>query len=78
MTQKSYIMPVLAALTQFYQMKLAIPPIKKQDMGNTFKDNLARSMNVQMRYVMPFSYFYRPEAFFRHRPLLDDDEYFLL
>jgi YidC/Oxa1 family membrane protein insertase len=58
MTQKSYIMPVLAALTQFYQMKLAIPPIKKQDMGNTFKDNLARSMNVQMRYVMPFFIFF--------------------
>ena len=57
-TQKSYIMPVLAALTQFYQMKLAIPPIKKQDMGNTFKDNLARSMNVQMRYVMPFFIFF--------------------
>ena len=58
MTQKSYVMPVLAALTQFYQMKLAIPPIKKQDMGNTFKDNLAKSMNVQMRYVMPFFIFF--------------------
>jgi len=51
-------MPVLAALTQFYQMKLAIPPIKKQDRGNTFKDSLARSMNVQMRYVMPFFIFF--------------------
>ena len=30
MTQKSYIMPVLAALTQFYQMKLALPPIKNK------------------------------------------------
>jgi len=58
LTQKSYIMPILAALTQFYQMKLAIPPIKKQDLGNTFKDNLARSMNVQMRYVMPFFIFF--------------------
>ena len=57
-TQKSYIMPVLAALTQFYQMKLAIPPIKKQPGENSFKDNLARSMNVQMRYVMPFFIFF--------------------
>ena len=57
-TQKGYILPVLAALTQFYQMKLAIPPIKKQDLGNTFKDNLAKSMNVQMRYVMPFFIFF--------------------
>lgn len=58
MTQKGYIMPIFAALTQFYQMKLAIPPIKKQDMGNSFKDNLAKSMNVQMRYVMPFFIFF--------------------
>ena len=50
-------MPILAALTQFYQMKLAIPPIKKQAGENSFKDNLARSMNVQMRYVMPFFIF---------------------
>lgn len=57
-TQKGYIMPVLAALTQFYQMKLAIPPIKKQDMGNTFKDNLAKSMSIQMRYIMPFFIFF--------------------
>ncbi|OHA49862.1 MAG: hypothetical protein A2W59_01120 [Candidatus Terrybacteria bacterium RIFCSPHIGHO2_02_41_19] len=57
-TQKSYIMPVLAALTQFYQMKLALPPIKKQDTGNSFKDSLARSMNVQMRYVLPFFIFF--------------------
>lgn len=57
-TKKSYIMPIFASLTQFYQMKLAIPPIKKQDMGNSFKDNLAKSMNVQMRYVMPFFIFF--------------------
>lgn len=58
LTQKGYALPFLAALTQFYQMKLAIPPIKKQDAGNTFKDNLARSMNIQMRYVMPFFIFF--------------------
>lgn len=52
-SQKGYVFPFLAAMTQFFQMKLAIPPIKKQEMGNTFKDNLAKSMNVQMRYIMP-------------------------
>lgn len=57
-TQKNYIIPFLAALTQFYQMKLAIPPIKKQNGGNSFKDNLAKSMNIQMRYVMPFFIFF--------------------
>ena len=54
----SYVMPFLAALTQFFQMKLSIPPIKKNEMGNTFKDNLAKSMNVQMRYVMPVFIFF--------------------
>jgi len=57
-SQKSYTFPFLAALTQFFQMKLSIPPIKKQDMGNTFKDNLAKSMNVQMRYIMPAFIFF--------------------
>ena len=57
-TKTSYAVPFLAALTQFFQMKLAIPPINKKDMGNTFKDNLAKSMNVQMRYVMPVFIFF--------------------
>lgn len=57
-SQKGYIFPFLAALTQFFQMKLAIPPIKKGEMGNSFKDNLAKSMNVQMRYVMPVFIFF--------------------
>ncbi|MEK7070126.1 MAG: YidC/Oxa1 family membrane protein insertase [Patescibacteria group bacterium] len=57
-SKTSYVMPFLAAITQFFQMKLAIPPIKKHEMGNTFKDNLAKSMNVQMRYVMPVFIFF--------------------
>lgn len=57
-SQKSYIIPFLASLTQFLQMKLAIPPIKKEDTSNSFKDNLAKSMNIQMRYVMPIIIFF--------------------
>ena len=75
-TQKSYIMPILAALTQFYQMKLAIPPIKNRPA----KTQLQRQSG--QKYECPnevcnaiFHIFYRPEAFFRHRSLLDDHEY---
>jgi membrane protein insertase Oxa1/YidC/SpoIIIJ len=40
-------------------MKLAMPPISKSNTKtDSFKDNLARSMNIQMRYVMPFFIFF--------------------
>lgn len=58
MTQRSYPLAFLAALSQFFQMQLALPPIKKANQGNSFKDSFARSMNVQMRYVMPFVIFF--------------------
>ncbi len=54
MTQKGYILAALAGITQFFQMKLAMPPIKKDIIaGKSFKDDLAKSMNVQMRYILP-------------------------
>ena len=58
MTQKSYPLAFLAALSQFFQMQLALPPVKKANQGDSFKDSLARSMNVQMRYIMPFFIFF--------------------
>lgn len=58
MTQKSYSLAFLVALSQFFQMKLAMPPMQKANQGDSFKDNFARSMNIQMRYVMPFFIFF--------------------
>lgn len=58
MTKNSYFLAFLASITQFFQMKLAIPPISKDNKGDSFKDNLARSMNLQMRYVMPVFIFF--------------------
>ena len=58
MTQRSYPLAFLAALSQFFQMKLAMPPIPKSNQGDSFKDNFARSMNIQMRYIMPFFIFF--------------------
>lgn len=58
MTQRSYSLAFLAALSQFFQIKLAMPPMQKSDKDDSFKDNFARSMNVQMRYIMPIFVFF--------------------
>lgn len=60
LTEKSYVLGFVTAATQFIQMRLAIPPIKKLDAGakGSFKDDLARNMNIQMRYVMPVLIFF--------------------
>ncbi len=60
-TQKSYIMAFFAALTQFFQVKFAIPSFKKTDnslKSNSFKDDLAKSMSIQMKYILPVIIFF--------------------
>ncbi len=54
------ILGVLAGLSQFVQIQFSIPPAKKPEPGTapTFKDDLARSMNVQFRYVLPVVIFF--------------------
>lgn len=58
LAKPSYVLAIFAAFSQYYQMKLAVPPIKKGSLGDSFKDNLAKSMNLQMRYVMPIFIFF--------------------
>jgi len=60
LAQKSYILAGLAAVTQFFQMKLASPPLAKKNDSKkgSFQDDFARSMNIQMRYIMPLFVFY--------------------
>jgi YidC/Oxa1 family membrane protein insertase len=59
MTQKSYILAGLAGLSQFVQMKLAMPIVKKiQGAARSFQDDFARSMSIQARYVMPLLIFF--------------------
>lgn len=52
---KSTFFALLVALAQFFQMQITIPkPIKKENKENpSFSDELAKSMSVQMKYVMP-------------------------
>lgn len=59
MTKTSYVIAALAGISQFFQMKLAIPPVKKANpKERSFKDDLARSMSVQARYIMPAFIFF--------------------
>lgn len=50
---KSIIIAALAGITQYYQVALSLPPLQKRTEQATFKDDLARSFHLQMRYVMP-------------------------
>jgi YidC/Oxa1 family membrane protein insertase len=59
MTQKSYILAGLASFSQFFQMKMAVPIVKKiQGAAKSFKDDFARSMSIQARYIMPLFIFF--------------------
>ncbi len=51
----SNIFALLAALAQFFQVKLTLPaaPKKEKNSKATFGEELSRSMSVQMKYVMP-------------------------
>ncbi len=58
-TSKSFVMAVLAGISQFIQIRLAVPPIKKTEGEKSdFKQELAKSMNLQMRYFMPIFIFF--------------------
>ncbi len=53
---KNYFLAVMTGLTQYIQMQFALPKPAKKDPNSknpSFKDDLARSMDIQMRYVMP-------------------------
>jgi YidC/Oxa1 family membrane protein insertase len=51
---KSVALAILVGITQFVQIKLTLPPMKKRTKNGGFKEDLARSFQIQMRYVMPF------------------------
>ncbi len=52
---KSVILALIAGITQYYQIKLSIPPIAAPEKGAkpSFKDDFARSFNLQIRYMLP-------------------------
>ncbi|MEK7192707.1 MAG: YidC/Oxa1 family membrane protein insertase [Patescibacteria group bacterium] len=54
-SKPSLVLAILTTITQFFQMKFSLPPIPKKKEGETpsFKDDLARSMHLQMKYFIP-------------------------
>ena len=54
LTARNYVLAILVGVSQFIQMRLAIPPIAPAvSKERSFKDDLARNMNFQARYLMP-------------------------
>jgi YidC/Oxa1 family membrane protein insertase len=53
MAGKSAPLAVLAGLTQYYQARLALPEQKPRSDDATFQEDFARSMHMQMKYVLP-------------------------
>lgn len=54
LTEKSMVLAALAGATQFLQTKLSLPPLKPRVEGEaSFKDDFARSFQLQMRYILP-------------------------
>jgi len=54
---KNWVLALLAGVTQFFQMKLAMPIAKKpettKDGELSFKDEFAKNMSMQMQYMLP-------------------------
>lgn len=59
-TARSLPLAFLAALTQYIHTHLSLPKLepRKADAEPNFKDDFARSMNMQMRFVMPVLIFF--------------------
>ncbi len=56
LTATSYILALLVGLSQYIQVRLALPPVKPDLVPNnnpSFSDNLSKSMGMQMRYILP-------------------------
>jgi membrane protein insertase Oxa1/YidC/SpoIIIJ len=51
-SKPQFIFGIIAGGTQFLQAQLSIPPHKPAE-KKSFQDDLARSMNIQIRYVLP-------------------------
>jgi YidC/Oxa1 family membrane protein insertase len=57
-TKKSIWLAAIAAISQYFQARLALPPAKPRTEKSSFQDDLARSMSVQMKYILPVFIFF--------------------
>jgi YidC/Oxa1 family membrane protein insertase len=58
-TAKSLFLALLAGVSSFFQIRLSMPAyVEKKDGVRSFSTDLAKSMNMQMRYVFPVIVFF--------------------
>lgn len=57
-SKRSIVLGILAGISQFFSVRLSVPPHTPSSDTPNFKDDLAKSMNMQMRYVMPAFVFF--------------------
>ncbi len=66
-TEKNTILAVVVALGQYLQIKLTLPAAPKKEEGAkkdiSFQGELAKSMSMQMKYVMPVFMFFIARSF---------------
>ncbi len=65
-TQKNTILAIVVALGQYLQIKFTLPTLKKENVDkkdNSFQNELAKSINMQMKYVMPVFMFFVARSF---------------
>ncbi len=60
---KSVLFAILAAIAQFFQMQITLPKPEKKKGDGDFKDQLSKSMGMQMKYVMPVIIFLIAKSF---------------
>ncbi len=58
MTEKSFLLAVLAGVSQFFQIKLVMPKLKEKSDKDSMKDDLVRNMQLQMKYILPVFIFF--------------------
>jgi len=60
LTQKSLLLAFLAGASQYFQLKLSIPPVppRTTDVKPTMQEEFARNMSLQMKYFFPVMVFF--------------------
>lgn len=53
LVERSLLLAVLVGVTQFIQMKFSIPNLPKKKENPSFQEDFSRSMQTNMKYVMP-------------------------
>jgi membrane protein insertase Oxa1/YidC/SpoIIIJ len=53
LASKSIPLAVLAGVSQFFQARFALPPVAPRKENASFQEEFTRSMQVQMKYVLP-------------------------